>query len=69
MNQDDFIFTMDSFEQRLTEEMEFWQTQIETAERRKDQEVLPRLRDALKLVEFKLERYRCQGALASPSLQ
>ena len=49
---------MDSFEKRLHEEIEFWQIQIEMAEKRKDEKVLPRLRDALKLVEFKLQRYQ-----------
>ena len=51
---------MDLFEKRLQEEIEFWQTQIERAEKRKDEKVLPRLKDALKLVEFKLERYQGQ---------
>ena len=49
---------MDSFEKRLQEEIEFWEIQIEVAEKRKDEKVLPRLKDALKLVEFKLQRYR-----------
>lgn len=49
---------MDSFKQRLQEEIEFWQIQIEMAEKRKDERVLPRLKDALKLVEFKLQRYQ-----------
>ena len=49
---------MDSFEKRLKEEIEFWQAQIERAEKRQDENVLPRLRDALKLVKFKLERYQ-----------
>ena len=48
---------MDLFEKRLQEEIEFWQSQIELAEKRQDDAVLPRLRDALKLVEFKLQRY------------
>lgn len=49
---------MDSFEKRLYEEIEFWQIQIQMAEKRKDEKVLPRLQDALKLVEFKLQRYQ-----------
>ena len=49
---------MDLFEKRLQEEIDFWQSQIEMAEKAQDEKVLPRLRDALKLVEFKLERYR-----------
>lgn len=49
---------MGSFHARLKEEMEFWRKQIELAEKREDQSVLPRLRDALKLVEFKMKRYR-----------
>ena len=48
---------MDVFEKRLREELEFWQIQIEMAGKRMDKDVLPRLRDALKLVEFKLNRY------------
>ena len=48
---------MDLFEKRLQEEIDFWQTQIELAEKRHDESVLPRLRDALKLVEFKMQRY------------
>ena len=42
----------------MQEELEFWQTQIERAEQQEDEQVLPRLQDALKLVEFKLQRYR-----------
>lgn len=49
---------MDLFEKRLQEERDFWRVQIERATRRKDDAILPRLRDALELVEFKLERYR-----------
>jgi hypothetical protein len=49
---------MDLFEIRLQEEIEFWQNQIEMAEKAQDENALPRLRDALKLVEFKLARYR-----------
>lgn len=49
---------MDLFEKRMQEELEFWQTQIERAEQQEDEQVLPRLKDALKLVEFKLQRYR-----------
>lgn len=49
---------MDLFEKRMQEELEFWKIQIERAEKRKDVKTLPRLRDALELVEFKLERYR-----------
>lgn len=49
--------TMDAFEKRLRQEIEFWQIQIDLAEKRMDQDVLPRLRDALRLVEFKLNRY------------
>ena len=48
---------MDLFEKRLQEEIEFWQSRIELAEKRQDDTVLPRLRDALNLVEFKLQRY------------
>ena len=49
---------MDLFEKRLQEEIEFWQAQIERAEKRKDENILPRLYDALNLVQFKLERYK-----------
>jgi len=49
---------MDLFEKRLQEEIDFWRNQIEMAEMAQDEVVLPRLRDALKLVEFKLDRYR-----------
>ena len=49
---------MDFFEKRMQEERDFWRIQIERAENQQDLKVLPRLRDALKLVEFKLERYR-----------
>ena len=42
----------------MQEERDFWRIQIERAENQQDLKVLPRLRDALKLVEFKLERYR-----------
>ena len=49
---------MDLFEIRLQEEIDFWRSQIEMAEKAQDENVLPRLRDALNLVEFKLERYR-----------
>jgi len=49
---------MDPFEKRLQEEIEFWQSQIDVAEKRQDENVLQRLRDALKFVEFKLDRYR-----------
>ena len=49
---------MDLFEKRMQEELEFWRIQIERAEKNKDVKTLPRLRDALQLVEFKLERYR-----------
>ena len=49
---------MDFFEKRMQEERDFWQIQIERAENQQDLKVLPRLKDALKLVEFKLERYR-----------
>ena len=50
--------TMDLFEKRLQEEREFWRIQIERAEKRRDDNILPRLKDALRLVEFKLERHR-----------
>ena len=49
---------MDLFEKRMQEELEFWRIQIERAEKRNDAKTLPRLRDALELVEFKLARYR-----------
>jgi hypothetical protein len=49
---------MDLFEIRLQEELDFWKSQIEMAEKAQDENILPRLRDALNLVEFKLERYR-----------
>jgi hypothetical protein len=52
---------MDLFEIRLQEEIDFWQSQIEMAEKAQDESALPRLRDALKLVEFKLDRYRGPG--------
>jgi len=52
---------MDPFENRLQEEIDFWRSQIEMAEKAQDESVLPRLRDALKLVEFKLDRYRGPG--------
>lgn len=42
----------------MLEELEFWRIQVERAEQRDDDQVLPRLKDALKLVEFKLHRYR-----------
>lgn len=49
---------MDPLEQRLLEEIEFWQLQIEIAEKQRDQSVLPRLHDALELVRFRLQRYK-----------
>jgi hypothetical protein len=49
---------MDYFEKRLREELEFWRAQIELAKLRSDDNALPRLEDALKLVEFKLARHR-----------
>jgi len=49
---------MDFFEKRMQEERDFWRIQIERAENQQDLKVLQRLRDALELVEFKLERYR-----------
>lgn len=54
------IFKMDFFENKLQEEIEFWRNQIERAENRRDVKILPRLRDALNLAEFKLERYRAK---------
>ena len=52
------ISAMDTFEKRLQEEIEFWRAQIDLASKRQDEEALPRLRDALKFVEFKLQRLR-----------
>ena len=49
---------MDQFSKRLQEERDFWRTQIGLAESRGDYAVLPRLRDALMFVEFKIDRYR-----------
>ena len=49
---------MDLFEKRMQEELEFWRIQVERAEQRNDVKTLPRLRDALELVEIKLARYR-----------
>ena len=49
---------MDPMEEQLTEELEFWRCQIHSARQRGDLEVLPRLTDALKLVEFKIRRLR-----------
>ena len=54
------VFKMDLFEKKLQEELEFWHIQIERAETCRDLKILPRLRDALNLVEFKLERYRAK---------
>ena len=52
------VFKMDFFEEKMQEELEFWRVQIKRAEDRQDLTVLPRLRDALNFVEFKLDRYR-----------
>ena len=52
------VLKMDIFEEKMQEELEFWRVQIKRAENQQDLAVLPRLRDALSLVEFKLERYR-----------
>lgn len=59
---------MDSFEKSLQEEIEFWQTQIRMVEKRKDETVLPRLQDALKLVEFKLQRYQGHPRKPGPEM-
>ena len=58
---------MDFFEKRMQEERDFWRIQIERAEIQQDLKVLPRLKDALKLVEFKLERYRGDTPVGRPN--